>query len=162
MSCLAVYITFHYANVTPEPVYVAPAPATEQSILEAVNAERAKAGVAPLKLHSNISKSAKLKADDMLNRGYRSHYLPDKDDQPTDIFNTEMWSLIDPLCSESSENISYRDMGVKTPLTTKISMTGWLNSEPHRNAILNPKYDLTGVGISADNTIVVQHFCVSR
>ena len=132
-------------------------PATEQSILAGVNAERAKVGVAPLVLHPNITKSAQLKADDMLNRGYREHFLPE---DPKATLTSEMYSYVEPVCSASSENIM---AGYDTLVnTTDSSMYAWMNSEPHRNAILNPDYTYTGIASSSDNTILVQHFCVAR
>ena len=132
-------------------------PATEQNILAEVNAERAKVGVAPLVLHPNITKSAQLKADDMLNRGYRGHFLPE---DPKATLTSEMYSYVEPVCSASSENIM---AGYDTLVnTTEGSMHAWMNSEPHRNAILNPDYTYTGIASSSDNTILVQHFCVAR
>ena len=132
-------------------------PATEQNILAEVNAERAKVGVAPLVLHPNITKSAQLKADDMLNRGYRTHFLPE---DPNATLTAEMYSYIEPICSNSSENLMASKNDVVR--TTEGLMYAWMNSEPHRNAILNPDYTYTGIASSSDNTILVQHFCVAR
>lgn len=136
-------------------------PATEQNILAEVNAERAKVGVAPLVLHPNITKSAQLKADDMLTRGYTGHFLPE---DPKATLTPEMYSYVEPVCSASSENLIYPKDGSadKFTTTTEGSMYAWMHSEPHRNAILNPDYTYTGIASSSDNTILVQHFCVAR
>lgn len=131
-------------------------PATSSSILEAVNTERAKIGVAPLIMNERITKSAQLKADDMWARNYRSHYLPE---DPTATLTPEMADLVNPVCSLSSENYVY-DIGNGTT-TTRQAMNWWMSSPPHKKAILDPKYTLTGIGV-ANDSIVVQHFCVAR
>lgn len=51
-------------------------PADPQKILELVNQERARIGVAPLVMDENVQKSAQLKAEDMEAKGYRQHIIP--------------------------------------------------------------------------------------
>lgn len=68
----------------PEPEPVKPSkydvgPPTEQEMLELVNQERKKVGVTPLRLDSNVSKSAQLKADDFANRNYYDHKIKGTD-----------------------------------------------------------------------------------
>lgn len=48
-------------------------PPTAEELLELVNAERKRVGVAPLIHHKDIEKSAQLKADDFAERNYYSH-----------------------------------------------------------------------------------------
>lgn len=128
-------------------------PPTEQSILAAVNAERAKVGIAPLQLHPNLSRTAQMKADDMIARNYRSHYMPDTN-QP---LTYEMRQLQASICVNASENLTWNDKGTDT----KRSINGWLSSPPHKAAMLDPKYTYTGIGVG-DGKVVVQHFCVAR
>ena len=128
-------------------------PPTEQSILAAVNAERAKVGVAPLKLHPNISRTAQMKADDMIARNYRGHLMPDTNQPLTE----EMRQLQAAVCVSASENLTWDD----NVTNTKQSMNSWLNSPSHKAAMLNSKYTYTGIGVG-DGKIVVQHFCVAR
>lgn len=128
-------------------------PPTELSILNAVNIERAKVGVAPLKLHPNLSKTAQMKADDMIARNYRGHYMPDTNQPLTE----EMKSLQVAACINSSENLAWNDRGTDT----KQSIDWWLSSPPHKAAMLDPKYTYTGIGVG-DGRVVVQHFCVAR
>jgi len=128
-------------------------PPTEQSILNAVNTERAKVGVAPLKLHPNLSKTAQMKADDMITRNYRGHYMPDTNQPLTE----EMRQLQDAACINASENLTWNDSGTDT----KQSIDWWLSSPLHKDAMLDPKYTYTGIGIG-DSKVVVQHFCVAR
>jgi len=128
-------------------------PPTEQSILNAVNTERAKVGVAPLKLHPNLSKTAQMKADDMIARNYRGHYMPDTNQPLTE----EMRQLQAAACINASENLTWNDSGTDT----KQSIDWWLSSPLHKDAMLDPKYTYTGIGIG-DGKVVVQHFCVAR
>ncbi len=51
-------------------------PPDAQEMLELVNQERARIGVAPLVMDENVQKSAQLKADDMAAKGYRQHIIP--------------------------------------------------------------------------------------
>ena len=126
---------------------------TEQSVLAAVNAERAKVGVAPLQLHPNLSRTAQMKADDMIVRNYRGHLMPDTNQPLTE----EMRQLQSAVCVSASENLTWND----SLTNTKQSMNSWLNSPPHKAAMLDPKYTYTGIGVG-DGKVVVQHFCVAR
>ena len=131
-------------------------PADPQEILELVNAEREKAGVAPLVMHDSLNKSAQLKADDMWNRDYRGHYLPE---DPNATLTLEMYSYVEPYCESSSENLSFSTDG--SDLTSDESIRWWMNSPPHKKAILDPVYTLTGIGVS-NGSIAVQRFCIAK
>lgn len=131
-------------------------PATNGSLLDAVNAERAKVGVAPLVIHPSLQKSAQFKADDMWTRDYRAHADPitGKNNGLDHFFETDS-----SLCTYVSENFVYgADKGV---LPTQSAVEWWLNSPSHKQAMLDPKYTYTGFGI-AGNSVVVEHFCVAK
>ena len=100
-------------------------PADPQEILKLVNAEREKVGVAPLVMHDSLNKSAQLKADDMWDRDYRGHYLPE---DPNATLTLEMYSYVEPYCESSSENLSFSTDG--SELTSGESIRWWMNS-PH-------------------------------
>lgn len=127
-------------------------PPDAQEILELVNKERARIGVAPLVMDENVQKSAQLKADDMEAKGYRQHIIPGT--QYT--LSKEMAYWVNKSCSKSSENISWRTDNI--PGTSQDVFNGWMSSKPHREAIQDPKYTKTGIGTHKD--IAVQHFCV--
>lgn len=164
-SLLAVVVfSFIYPLIRPDvtadytPPVMPEGPVTELQVLELVNEERAKVGLAPLKLHPGVTKSAQLKAEDMLNRGYRGHRLPE---DPDATLTLEMYSHIKDVCSSSGENISYNvDIKDNTQATSAQVFDGWMNSPPHKAAILDPKYTLTGIGV-VDGHIAVQRFCVA-
>ena len=145
---------------SPEPLNQAPAtisqkPLTPEALLERANIERAAVGVAPLTLDNNVQKSAQLKADDMTDRNYRSHFLPE---DPKATLTPEMASYIEPVCTESSENYVY-DTTDDTQSVDE-AFEWWMNSPSHKKAILDPQYTKTGFGISG--SIVVQRFCVAK
>lgn len=128
-------------------------PADPQEILELVNQERARIGVAPLVMDENVQKSAQLKADDMVAKGYRQHIIPGT---PYTL-NSEMAYWVNKSCSKSSENITWGKDG-DNESTSQASFSAWMSSKPHREAIQNPKYTKTGIGVK--DGVVVQHFCI--
>lgn len=65
-----------------------------------------------------------------------------------------MQSYIQPACSLSGKNFASDGGGI----ATETAMQLWLNSLPHKSAILDSKYTYTGVGISGGK-VVVQWFC---
>ena len=128
-------------------------PPDAQEILELVNKERARIGVASLVMDENVQKSAQLKADDMVAKGYRQHIIPGT--QYT--LSKEMAYWVNKSCSKSSENISWRTDNI--PGTSQDVFNGWMSSKPHREAIQDPKYTKTGIGTHKD--IAVQRFFIT-
>ena len=134
-------------------------PVDAGEILELVNTERARIGVAPLTSDENIHMSAQLKSDDMLAKGYKQHNIPGTDNW----YSLEMANLMSKAgCHTVSENFYWDDF----ESTSRDAFNWWMNSEPHRKAIQNPDYTKIGLGVSrsSDNskTYAVQHFCISR
>jgi uncharacterized YkwD family protein len=109
-----------------------------------VNQERAKAGLAPLRLDSSLSNVAMVKAKDMSNNNYFSHYSPTYG-SPFDMMNRYGISF-----GYAGENIA---MGQQSP--TQV-MTDWMNSQGHRENILSPNYD--SIGVAFYNGYWVQEF----
>lgn len=125
-------------------------PPDAQEMLELVNQERAKVGVAPLKLDERLNASAQEKADDMISRNYRDHVSPEG------IHGYELvFKHANSECKHAGENLAWRTDN--TIGTTQEAFDWWMNSKPHRKAIQDPKYTKTGIGINKD--VVVQHFC---
>lgn len=129
--------------------------ATPEELIQLVNEERAKVGVAPLTIDVNVQTAAQLKADDMTTRGYRTHYLPENSQA---VLNPEMQSYIDASCVDGSENLFHHRDG--TNVTAQQAIPSLMTSEAHRNAILNPAYTKTGFGVT--DKVIVQHFCIAR
>jgi len=131
-------------------------PPTAEELLELVNAERAKVGVAPLVIDERVQRSAQLKADDMAANNYLSHVMP----STGKVLSPEMNDLLVSACTSSSENYNWGTGGYRTAAS---AMSGWMNSKPHHDAILKSDYSLTGFGIAwGEKMIVVEHFCIAR
>lgn len=150
-------VVIHDTYSQPQPVAqqptVAPPPPTADELLRLVNEERAKVGVAPLKINLDVQKSAQLKADDMHKNHYFGHIMP----STGKVLNKEMDMLLSTNCIDSSENI-YKQI----PHATSVeAVEWWMHSPPHKKAELDPRYESVGFGIS-NNQIVVQHFCDER
>lgn len=128
---------------------------TAKEMLELVNMEREKHGAKPLTIDPNVQKSAQLKADDFSKRDYYSHII--KGTKYT--LTQEMEKYINASCSYSSENINGDILNSKSAIDT------WMGSKPHKKAILDKRYTLTGFGISQEKDgdyFTVQHFCIAK
>ena len=125
-----------------------PQPPTVDELLRLVNEERAKVGVAPLRVDERVQRSAQLKATDMDINNYASHIMP----STGKVLSPEMDSLLSSACIDSSENLTV--ISVKT---TERAIYNWVHSEPHYKAMTDPRYESTGFGIA--NSTIVQHFC---
>lgn len=139
-----------YVKPTVKSQQIASEKPTAESLLAAVNAERAKAGVEPLVLDERLNKSAQTKADDMKARNYFGHVDPNGKNGATYIFD-----FAPGTCSYASENIT--DSGDPKYNTLDAGIKAWVDSPTHYRAMTNPDYDLTGFGITS--TGLVQHFC---
>lgn len=125
-------------------------PATKEDWLTAVNAERQRAGVPVLKLDPRLNASAQRKADEMVAEG-----LDDTPHENAQGLHGYTYALEDAHCSYASENLLW---GSHTK-TISAGLHWWLESPPHRAAILDSQYQTTGFGISG--IFVVEHFCRS-
>ena len=126
---------------------------TAQEMLELVNKERAKYGVAPLTINENVQKVAQMKADDMNARNYFQHNVLGTNYTLTN----DMAKIMNMECIQSSENI-YKWYDA----TSQSAFDWWKNSEPHYKAILNPKYKTTGFGVAGEQNMTVQKFCIPK
>lgn len=106
-------------------------------VLELVNQERAKAGVAPLVINNKLSKMAQIKAEDIFEHNYWGHTSP--------IYGSpsEMAKAFGITNKGCGENLCwYAD-------TPEEAVTSWMGSEGHKANILNPKYTQIGLGVYA-------------
>lgn len=118
----------------------------EEEILELVNIERAKYGLSPLKLNSELCSLAKTKSCDMSQNNYFSHT------SPTYGSAFDMMKAANIKYNTAGENIA---QGYKT---AEAVMKGWMNSEGHRANILNSSYTELGVGLCGDGYYWTQMF----
>ncbi len=101
-------------------------------VVDLVNAERAKAGVSALSIHSGAAKAARVRAEET-SRSF-SHTRPNGKDFSTALREAGV------SYSSAGENIAY---GQRTPQAV---MDQWMNSAGHRANILNPDFTSIGVG----------------
>ena len=121
----------------------------EKQVASLTNSERKAAGLGSLTLDSQLSKLARMKAEDMAKNGYFSHT------SPTYGSAFDMMKKYGVSYRTAGENIA---KGQKTP---EAVMNGWMNSSGHRANILSSAYTHIGVGYAKDskgNTYWVQVF----
>lgn len=109
---------------------------SRQGLLEATNAERQTVGRTSLVLNSQLNSAAQAKADDMAIKNYWSHQAPDGK-QPWDFIE-----LFDYKFQKAGENLAF---GFSSSKTTVI---GWMNSESHKDNLLDESFAEVGFGIA--------------
>ncbi|WP_103104045.1 CAP domain-containing protein [Brevibacillus reuszeri] len=105
-----------------------------KQVTDLVNQERAKAGLKPVELDASLNKVAKAKAADMSNNNYFDHTSPTYG-SPFDMMKQFGVSYM-----TAGENIA---MGQRN---AEEVMNQWMNSEGHRQNIINPSFTKIGVG----------------
>ncbi|HPU35701.1 MAG TPA: CAP domain-containing protein [Bacillota bacterium] len=118
----------------PEPELPSGINADEQKMLDLVNQERAKAGLQALQMDPNLVKLARMKAQDMIDKGYFSHNSPTYG-SPFDMMRTYGIRY-----SYAGENLA------GAPSVTS-AHTNLMNSAGHRANILNRNYTKVGIGV---------------
>ncbi|WP_373898050.1 SafA/ExsA family spore coat assembly protein [Haloimpatiens sp. FM7315] len=112
----------------------------ENEVIRLVNLERQKNGLLPLKTNWELSRTARYKSQDMINKNYFSHYSP--------TYGTpfDMMKNFGLKFSAAGENIAYGQP------TAKDVMNTWMNSKGHRGNILSPAYTEIGVGAAKNSS----------
>ena len=113
--------------------------ANENEVVRLVNVERAKVGVAPLKVNWQLSRVSRIKCEDMRDKKYFSHTSPTYG-SPFDMMKNFGISYM-----AAGENIA---MGQVSPAEV---MKSWMNSPGHKQNILSPNYTEIGVGYASGN-----------
>jgi uncharacterized protein YkwD len=112
----------------------------EQQVINLVNQERAKHGLAPLKRSEGLTNAARYQAADMSLDNYFSHDTMDRE-CGTLVKKCGPWERIANYSSGAiGENAAG---GYHSP---EAVMQGWMNSAGHRSNILNPNTLAIGVG----------------
>ncbi|MGR9047335.1 CAP domain-containing protein [Halobacillus faecis] len=120
--------------------------AFEKQVVELTNQEREKQGLAPLKLDTELSTVAKDKSLDMQQNNYFSHNSP---------------NYGSPFDMMKSYGIDYRTAGENIAMgqtTPEEVVQGWMNSQGHRENIMNPDFTHIGVGHAEDGNYWTQMF----
>lgn len=145
LTSAGLYSAYEYGKAQPVVASeVSVVPPTADELLRLTNIERAKVGSHPLVLNESLSTSAQIKADDQTKNNYFGHVSP--------IDGKHGYEYITEPCVNSSENL------VSGPgITSEKSIEWWMNSKPHREAMLWDDNDMVGFGISGQH--VVAHYC---
>jgi uncharacterized protein YkwD len=114
--------------------------ALEQAMFNSHNAQRAGAGLPGLSIDSRLMQVARQRAQDMASRGYFSHTSPSGETAFT-ILNQIGYAY--RLAGENIARNNYPDSQ-----SVEISMTGFMNSQSHRENILEPVYQRVGIGVA--------------
>lgn len=120
--------------------------AYEQKVVELTNQERAKNGLAALKVDAALSKVAREKSLDMNKNGYFSHT------SPTYGSPFDMMKQFGISYQYAGENIA---MGQSTPEEV---VQAWMNSEGHRKNILSANFNYIGVSYVEEGNYWTQMF----
>ncbi|WP_338471017.1 CAP domain-containing protein [Niallia sp. XMNu-256] len=120
--------------------------AFEQKVVELTNQERAKNGLPALKLDVELSKVARDKSRDMQTKNYFSHTSPTYG-SPFDMMKAYGISY-----NTAGENIA---MGQRSPEEV---VNAWMNSQGHRENIMNAKFTHIGVGHVEEGNYWTQMF----
>ncbi|RLQ95214.1 CAP domain-containing protein [Falsibacillus albus] len=118
----------------------------EQQVVDLTNKERTQRGLSPLKVDKNLSNMAREKSADMQRNHYFDHQSPTYG-SPFDMM--KKWGID---YRSAGENIA---MGQQSPQEV---VTAWMNSQGHRENILNPDYTHIGVGYVKDGNYWTQEF----
>ena len=116
-----------------------------------VNQDRAANGVAALRFSGALARVAQYRAQDMLNRGYFSHYVPATGQLAFAVL-MRLWGI--PYTT-AGENIAWST----NPSMAAIN-TMFMNSPEHRANILKSAYHQVGMGVASNGvkTMVVEVF----
>ncbi len=118
----------------------------EQEVVDLVNQIRKNHGLKPLTVNWQLSRVARYKSQDMLDKKYFSHTSPTYG-SPFDMIKAFNISY-----KTAGENIA---MGYTTPSAV---VNGWMNSTGHRANILNANFTQIGVGYVANGHYWTQMF----
>ncbi len=126
----------------------ASATAEEQQALVLLNKDRAANGLPALKANSQLTLLARNYAQDMIRRGFFSHYNPEGQS---------------PFDRMKKAGISYNYAGENLAVNTGIAAAeaAFMNSSGHRANILSPNFTEVGIGVARNasgQVYVVQEF----
>lgn len=114
-----------------------------EDMIGAINIERSKEGLKPLKENKILDKTAELKACDMLSGNYFEH---------EDLKGQDSWHLF----RENGYDYQYAGENLARNHGVFESMRLFMQSPTHRENIMMPEYKEVGVGTCGGYT--VQHF----
>jgi len=128
------YFLFYSGNVKNQALASSYSP---EQILLAVNTERQKKDLKPLRPNEKLTKAAQNKAQDMSDKNYFSHISPVDGKKWSDFIKESDYSY-----HVAGENLANGFQDVPRMVES------WMNSPSHKENILNKEVTDTGIGIS--------------
>jgi uncharacterized protein YkwD len=124
-------------------------PSYERAVVCLVNVERAQRDRGRLRVDPELARAGRRQSADMVERHYFSHVRPGG------------WDLVDRLRSAGyrmsaaggwsvGEVLSW---GVSWRATPRATVDAWMESPPHRAALLRPEFDEVGAGAALGNPL---------
>ena len=133
----------------------APSP---QALVDAINAERVKKNIPPLKVHPILMSSAQKHAEYMASGGGITHYSADGS-RP---FQRHL-ALGYPLAGDLSRGgFASENIVAGSGMTVEQAITSWYGDEPHTNTMISDKYTECGVGVAVSGNVIYYCFDVAR
>jgi len=115
--------------------------AVERAAIEAVNAVRLEHGLSELEFREELADVARRHSEDMAKRDFFSHDSPNKTDAKQRV------SAAGLQFRRMGENL-FQCQGVDDPVEAAVS--SWMESPGHRENILTPEFEQTGIGLVVD------------
>lgn len=107
----------------------------ERQLLDMTNAARTRAGVPPLRFDETLTRAAREHSAAMADAEEISHQLPREP------------SLSARLSADSSLHLDHMGENVSMAADANQSQEGLMHSPPHRENILDPGYNIIGIGV---------------
>jgi uncharacterized protein YkwD len=119
----------------------------EKALFEAVNKERAAQGIAPLQWDEALAAAARLHAQRMAQQNQLSHQLPGE-------------PAVQDRATQAGARFSLIAENIAVAPTPNVIHTAWMQSEHHRENILDPQLNVVGIAVikSGNGLYAVQDF----
>ena len=136
----------------------APSVPSAQALVDAINAERVKKSVPPLKVHPILMTSAQKHAEYMASGGGMTHYSADGS-RP---FQRHL-ALGYPLAGDLSRGgFASENIVAGSGMTIEQAIASWYGDEPHTNTMISDKYIECGAGVAVSGNVIYYCFDVAR
>ena len=144
-------------STTQSPKSPSPIVPSAQSLVDAINAERVKKNVPPLKVHPILMTSAQKHAEYMSSGGGITHYSADGS-RPFQRHLALGYPLAGDLARGgfASENIV-----AGSSMTIEQAISSWYGDEPHTNTMISQKYTECGAGVAVSGNMIYYCFDVA-
>lgn len=130
--------------------------AIRQAVLDAVNAERKRAGKTLLTQNMLLQTSAQAYAEDMLQRNFFSHTSPGGEEPFERMQAAGYGDLTSENCNCKHFSAAFGENLAKGQQSVTEVIDDWMASPTHRDNILSDAFLELGIGIAGD--LWVQHF----